>query len=449
MNRFKVLPVLFLLLCVPAHALQIQSPVIRDHADLDGLTTGDDHTQYQKESEKDGANGYAGLDGSGDIAVGALPNHASNHTDGTDDIQDGTAAQKGLVTATQITKLDGIEPSAKDDQTDAEIKTAYEANPNTNEFSDAEQTKLGGAEETSNKNIANGYAGLDVSSKLDGAQQVYGTGSNTAAEGNDSRLSDARVPTAHDLAGAEHNADTLADLNTKVSDATLIDTGDSRLSDARTPTTHDLAGAEHAADTLADLNSKVSDATLIDTGDTRIPIQGENDALVGSAGTPSTSNPYLTDEDNRIDIHWDLKTAGEGSFEVFAGTPGIKSPDWDSGDLMGYILVTGSAVDDQGGVVYEFVIPEGVTDLTEVSCTGKLGVASQDAITVRVKREDGTQVDTGGPHQITAAVETLLVINTFSGETFVPGTRFIIEVEYQGDNTETGSIGSCLVEMAR
>lgn len=43
--------------------------------------------------------------------------HASTHTNGTDDIQDATAAQKGLATAAQITKLDGIEASA--DVTDA------------------------------------------------------------------------------------------------------------------------------------------------------------------------------------------------------------------------------------------------------------------------------------------------------------------------------------------
>ena len=34
---------------------------------------------------------------------------------------------------------------------------------------------------------------------------------------------------------------------------------------------HDVGGAQHAADTLANLNSKVSDATLDDTGDTREP----------------------------------------------------------------------------------------------------------------------------------------------------------------------------------
>lgn len=38
--------------------------------------------------------------------------HASEHTDGTDDIQDATAGQKGLATATQITKLDGIDAGA-------------------------------------------------------------------------------------------------------------------------------------------------------------------------------------------------------------------------------------------------------------------------------------------------------------------------------------------------
>lgn len=44
-------------------------------------------------------------------------NHASNHTNGTDDIQSATSAQKGLATAAQITKLDGIEAAA--DVTDA------------------------------------------------------------------------------------------------------------------------------------------------------------------------------------------------------------------------------------------------------------------------------------------------------------------------------------------
>lgn len=43
--------------------------------------------------------------------------HASTHTNGTDDIQDATSGQKGLMTAAQATKLDGIEAAA--DVTDA------------------------------------------------------------------------------------------------------------------------------------------------------------------------------------------------------------------------------------------------------------------------------------------------------------------------------------------
>ena len=38
--------------------------------------------------------------------------HASEHTNGTDDVQNATAAQKGLATAAQILKLDGIDTGA-------------------------------------------------------------------------------------------------------------------------------------------------------------------------------------------------------------------------------------------------------------------------------------------------------------------------------------------------
>ncbi len=47
----------------------------------------------------------------------------------------------------------------------------------------------------SERDSTNGYAGLDGSTLLDGAQVPYGTISDTAAEGNDSRLSDSRTPT--------------------------------------------------------------------------------------------------------------------------------------------------------------------------------------------------------------------------------------------------------------
>lgn len=57
---------------------------------------------------------------------------------------DGTV--DGRDVAADGTKLDAIESSATADQTNAEIKTAYEANADTNEFDDAEQSKLAGLE---------------------------------------------------------------------------------------------------------------------------------------------------------------------------------------------------------------------------------------------------------------------------------------------------------------
>lgn len=55
-----------------------------------------------------------------------------------------TAGVITALTATQVRTLLNVEDGATADQTNAEIKTAYEANADTNEFSDAEQTKLAG-----------------------------------------------------------------------------------------------------------------------------------------------------------------------------------------------------------------------------------------------------------------------------------------------------------------
>ena len=110
----------------------------------------DPHAQYQKESEKDAANGYAGLSAGSKIASSQI---------------------SGVMSSSGLTNDSALEKAA-------------------------------------NKNAASGYAGLDASSKLSGPQQVYGSASNTACQGNDSRLSDARTPTgtaAGDLAGTYPN----------------------------------------------------------------------------------------------------------------------------------------------------------------------------------------------------------------------------------------------------
>ncbi len=68
---------------------------------------------------------YTRADGSALVAG----THAASHTDGSDDIQDATAGQKGVMTAAAMTKLDGIEAAA--DVTDATNVNAAGATMNT------------------------------------------------------------------------------------------------------------------------------------------------------------------------------------------------------------------------------------------------------------------------------------------------------------------------------
>ena len=70
-----------------------------------------------------------------------------------------TGTVDGRDVATDGTKLDTIETSATADQTNAEIKTAYESNSDTNAFTDADHTKLDGiAASANNYVLPSGYA---------------------------------------------------------------------------------------------------------------------------------------------------------------------------------------------------------------------------------------------------------------------------------------------------
>ena len=88
---------------------------------------------------------------------------------------DATSSAKGLATATQITKLDGIEAGATADQTGAEIKTAYEAEANA--YTDTKDTKLAGIEAAADvTDEANVTAALPV---VDGTSLIKGSVDST------------------------------------------------------------------------------------------------------------------------------------------------------------------------------------------------------------------------------------------------------------------------------
>tara|TARA_R100000231_G_scaffold83795_1_gene63783 strand:+ start:35 stop:3295 length:3261 start_codon:yes stop_codon:yes gene_type:complete len=85
----------------------------------------------------------------GVTATGNLPSNGANTFTGDQTIQANiivTGTVDGRDVATDGTKLDGIESGATADQSNSEIKTAYEANSNTNAFTDALLSKLNAIE---------------------------------------------------------------------------------------------------------------------------------------------------------------------------------------------------------------------------------------------------------------------------------------------------------------
>jgi len=94
---------------------------------------------------------------------------------------------------------------------------------------------------------------------------------------------DLHEPKVHGIGGDKHTADTLSNLNTKISDANLDDKNATR-----PPSEHALGGSAHTTDTLANLNAKISGATLDDKNATRPPASHSNTkhttALVGETG---------------------------------------------------------------------------------------------------------------------------------------------------------------------
>ncbi len=90
-------------------------------------------------------------------STGAAPVDSVNGATGVvvldaDDIDDSATTHR-FATSTQLTKIDGVEDNATADQTDGEIKTAYENNANTNAFTDTEKTKLSNIADNADVNV--------------------------------------------------------------------------------------------------------------------------------------------------------------------------------------------------------------------------------------------------------------------------------------------------------
>ena len=110
-----------------------------NNVDTSGLTAG-------QVIEYNGTNFVAiNTPSGGSGAVDSVNGQTGTVTLNADDIPDGTTTNK-YITQAEIDKLAAIEANATADQSDAEIKTAYENNIDTNAFTNSEQSKLSGVE---------------------------------------------------------------------------------------------------------------------------------------------------------------------------------------------------------------------------------------------------------------------------------------------------------------
>jgi hypothetical protein len=166
-----------------------------------------------------------------------------------------------------------VEDGATADQTDAEILAAVESESGRDMSVDG--AKLDGIE-------AGATADQTAAEILTAIKTVDGTGSGLDADLLDGQDSSAFATSAQgalaDSAVQPGDIDTLAELNAIITDATLIDTTDSRLSDARTPTAH-----THTASDLDFAGSTDIGADLADADEVLVSDGGGNTTRVKSA----------------------------------------------------------------------------------------------------------------------------------------------------------------------
>ena len=277
-----------------------------------------------------------------------------------------TGTVDGRDVATDGTKLDGVEAGATADQTDAEIKTAYENNANTNAFTDAEQTKLSGietgaevntvdsvntqtgavvldADDISDTSTTNKFTTAGDISKLAGIE-AGATADQTAAEIRAlvESATDSNVFTDADhtkLNGIESGAtadQTKADIDALNVDADTLDGqhGSYYTGYADTAVANLVDSAPGTLDTLNELAAALGDDPNFATTTANNIASKANNTITVSAGSGLTGGGDLTA--NRTISHAD--TSSQASLTALTGAAVVSDIDVDT-----YGHVTGLA----------------------------------------------------------------------------------------------------------
>jgi len=163
-------------------------------------------------------------------------------------------------------------------------------------------------------------AGADVTAnhapQAHASSHENGGSDEISVAGLSGELADAQPPKAHNLGGAEHNADTLANLNAKISDATLDDASDSRTPTAHA-SSHQNGGSDEISVTglsglLADAQTPTAHASSHENGGS------DEISLAGLSGEPATLTTHKSsgDHDSRYYTESEVDTALSGKADT-------------------------------------------------------------------------------------------------------------------------------------
>jgi len=119
-----------------------------------------------------------------------------------------------------------------------------------------------------------------------------------------------------------------------------------------------------------------TDPIAVGDNDTRVPTQGENDALVGTSGTPGSSNKYVTNDDTTSTPTADkvVRALGTGKIDnswistTTFGLPALKSTFLAGENITAGNLVSATYYQADGGVTFN----------TSTTNSGNLGIASSN-----------------------------------------------------------------------